>query len=179
VRKSIFRIFATKAWQKSQRHNEPSEPTKKGPISFVLLVSPFTSNSTVSRCHPSLVSLVNSHRREGKRYSSSAFRLGGEHLGEMLPHAKSVFGLARMLSVHHVTIPMRKGTIREYWMIYRGPGFLLERIIQFLAHPLSSPLFCHKLVSLTQSSCARRCTIRPRGRLVLNFYHSIFSRGNF
>ncbi len=39
-------------------HDKPNEPTKKGPLSFVLFESPFTSVSTVSRGHPSLVSLV-------------------------------------------------------------------------------------------------------------------------
>ncbi len=32
------------------RHEEPSEPTKEGPLSFVLFESPFASVSTVSRC---------------------------------------------------------------------------------------------------------------------------------
>ncbi len=40
------------------RHDLPNEPTKKGPLSFVLLESPFTSISTVSRGHPSQVSLL-------------------------------------------------------------------------------------------------------------------------
>jgi hypothetical protein len=40
------------------RHDKPNEPTKEGSLSFVLLESPFTSVSTVSRGHPSLVSLV-------------------------------------------------------------------------------------------------------------------------
>jgi hypothetical protein len=39
-------------------HDKPNEPTKKGPLSFVLFESPYTSVSTVSRGHPSLVSLV-------------------------------------------------------------------------------------------------------------------------
>ncbi len=39
------------------RHDKPHEPTKKGPLSFVLFESPFTSVSTVSRGHPSLQSL--------------------------------------------------------------------------------------------------------------------------
>jgi hypothetical protein len=30
------------------RHDKPNEPTKKGPLSFVLFESPFTSVSTVS-----------------------------------------------------------------------------------------------------------------------------------
>jgi hypothetical protein len=37
---------------------KPNEPTKEGPLSFVLFESPFTSVSTVSRGYPSLVSLV-------------------------------------------------------------------------------------------------------------------------
>jgi hypothetical protein len=40
------------------RHDKPNEPTKKGPHSFVLFESPFTSVSTVSRVYCSLVSLV-------------------------------------------------------------------------------------------------------------------------
>ncbi len=39
------------------RHDKPYEPTKEGPLSFVLFESPFTSVLTVSRVHPSLVSL--------------------------------------------------------------------------------------------------------------------------
>jgi hypothetical protein len=40
-------------------HDEPKEPTKEGLLSYVLLDSPFTSVSTVSRRdYPSLVSLV-------------------------------------------------------------------------------------------------------------------------
>jgi hypothetical protein len=31
------------------RHDKPNEPSKKGPLSFVLFESPFTSVSTVSR----------------------------------------------------------------------------------------------------------------------------------
>ncbi len=38
-------------------HGEPNEPTKKGPLSFVLFESPLASVSTVNRGHPSLVSL--------------------------------------------------------------------------------------------------------------------------
>jgi hypothetical protein len=40
------------------RHDKPNEPTKKRPLSFVLFESLFTSVSTDSRGHPSLVSLV-------------------------------------------------------------------------------------------------------------------------
>jgi hypothetical protein len=39
------------------RHDKPIEPTKKGPLSFVLFESSFASVSTVSRGHPSLVSM--------------------------------------------------------------------------------------------------------------------------
>jgi hypothetical protein len=39
-------------------HDKPNEPTKKRPLSFVLFESPFTSVSTDSMGHPSLVSLV-------------------------------------------------------------------------------------------------------------------------
>jgi hypothetical protein len=50
---------AAKAGQKPLiRQDKNNEPTKEGPPSFVLLESPFTSVSTVSRGHPSLVSLV-------------------------------------------------------------------------------------------------------------------------
>jgi hypothetical protein len=42
------------------RHKEPNEPTKEGPLSFLLFESLFASVSTVSRGHPSLVSLVHS-----------------------------------------------------------------------------------------------------------------------
>ncbi len=39
------------------RHDKPNKLTKEGSLSFVLFESPFTSVSTVSRVHPSLVSL--------------------------------------------------------------------------------------------------------------------------
>jgi hypothetical protein len=38
-------------------HDKPKEPTKEGPPSFVLFEPQFNSVSTVSRIHPSLVSL--------------------------------------------------------------------------------------------------------------------------
>jgi hypothetical protein len=37
------------------RHDKPDEPTKEGPLSFVLFESPFTPVSTVSRGQPSLI----------------------------------------------------------------------------------------------------------------------------
>ncbi len=40
------------------QQDQPNEPTKERPLSFVLFESPFTPVPTVSRCHPSLVSLV-------------------------------------------------------------------------------------------------------------------------
>jgi hypothetical protein len=40
------------------RHEEPNEPNEEGPLLFVLFESPFAPVSTVSRDHPSLVSLV-------------------------------------------------------------------------------------------------------------------------
>ncbi len=48
---------AAKAGLKSlvSAHDETNEPTKEGPLSFVHFESPFTSVSTVSRGHPSLV----------------------------------------------------------------------------------------------------------------------------
>ncbi len=39
-------------------HDRPNEPTKEGPLSFVLFESPFTSFSMVSRGHPSLIPLT-------------------------------------------------------------------------------------------------------------------------
>ncbi len=39
------------------RHDKPNEPTKKGPLPIVLFESPFIPVSTVSKGHPSLVSL--------------------------------------------------------------------------------------------------------------------------
>ncbi len=40
------------------RHDEPHEPSKEGTLSIVIFDSSFTSVSTVSRVHPSLISLV-------------------------------------------------------------------------------------------------------------------------
>jgi hypothetical protein len=39
------------------RYDEPNEPNKEGPISFLLYKSPFASVSTFSWGHPSLASL--------------------------------------------------------------------------------------------------------------------------
>jgi hypothetical protein len=54
--------LTTKEEQRTDRIKVPcirtTEPTKEGPLSFVLFESPFTSVSTVSRGHPSLVSLA-------------------------------------------------------------------------------------------------------------------------
>ncbi len=44
-----------------QLHDKPIEPTKEGPLSFVLFESPFISVSTVSRGRPSLVSLIKTY----------------------------------------------------------------------------------------------------------------------
>jgi hypothetical protein len=60
VRKIVFctgLTKAAKAEQKMYRHDQPNEPTKEGLHSNVLQESPFASVSTVSRGHPSLVSL--------------------------------------------------------------------------------------------------------------------------
>jgi hypothetical protein len=40
------------------RHNTTNDPTKAGPLSFVLFESSFTSVSTVNMGHPTLVSLA-------------------------------------------------------------------------------------------------------------------------
>ncbi len=40
------------------QHDKPNEPTEEGPHSFVLFESPSTTVSTVSRGHPSTVSLL-------------------------------------------------------------------------------------------------------------------------
>jgi hypothetical protein len=40
------------------QHDKANEPIKKGPLSFGLSESPFTSVSAVSRGHPFLVSLA-------------------------------------------------------------------------------------------------------------------------
>ncbi len=53
--KNIFYTEQTRAAKNLlHRHDEPNEPTKEGPLSFVLFESPFTS---VSGDHPSLLSL--------------------------------------------------------------------------------------------------------------------------
>ncbi len=48
---------AANAGQKSLVPSEHNEPTKEGPLSYVLLESPFASVSTASSGHPSLCSL--------------------------------------------------------------------------------------------------------------------------
>jgi hypothetical protein len=61
VRKNIFCSVPNNAPEDEQnllyRHSKPNEPAKEGPLSLVPFGSPFTSVSTVSRGHPSLISL--------------------------------------------------------------------------------------------------------------------------
>jgi hypothetical protein len=56
--KKLFCTGPTRAAKAEQnifyRHDKPNEPTKDGPLSFVLSESPYTSVSTVSRGHPFL-----------------------------------------------------------------------------------------------------------------------------
>ncbi len=71
-------------------------------------------------------------------------------------------------------------TIREHWMIYRGPNFFSPSYDLAPNPPPPSPLFCHQVVSLSQSSCVcwgpwgrggggeRTQIIRLRDCLVLN-----------
>jgi hypothetical protein len=60
-------------------HDKPNEPTKEGPLSYVLLVSPFASVSTFRRGHPSLVSLdcyiLDEIRRNKEKKGSGTCRL--------------------------------------------------------------------------------------------------------
>jgi hypothetical protein len=51
------RSASTRIYPKNQ-HVKPNEPTKDGPLSFVLFEFPFTSVSTVSRGHHSVISLL-------------------------------------------------------------------------------------------------------------------------
>jgi hypothetical protein len=61
VRKKYFMGRLEQPRQNKISNEKPNEPTKKGPISFVLYESPFTTVSKVSRGHPSLVSLLPAH----------------------------------------------------------------------------------------------------------------------
>ncbi len=60
------KIFCTEQPRQNKnfmyRLDKPNEPNKEGSLSFVLFESPFTSVSTVSRGHPSLVSLTKNHK---------------------------------------------------------------------------------------------------------------------
>jgi hypothetical protein len=60
IEEKIFCIGPTRAAKAEQKSLVPaqgrSEPTKKGPLSFVLFESQFTLVSTIRRGHPSLVS---------------------------------------------------------------------------------------------------------------------------
>jgi len=55
------------------RHDRSNEPNKEGPLSYVLFESPFTSVSTVSRGHPSIISLSRTlnHLQEMKAFASA------------------------------------------------------------------------------------------------------------
>ncbi len=53
------------------RHDKPNDPTKKEPISFVHFESLFTSVSTVSRGHVSLVAAM--HRFATETQQDTAF----------------------------------------------------------------------------------------------------------
>jgi hypothetical protein len=60
--KTYFCTWPTTAAKAKQKllygYDKPNEPAKKGPHSFVIFESPFTSVSTISRSQPSLVSMV-------------------------------------------------------------------------------------------------------------------------
>jgi hypothetical protein len=63
ARKKIFCTGPTRAAKAEQKslvpaRQAPNEPSKEGPLSFVLFESPITSVSTVGKGHPSLGSLV-------------------------------------------------------------------------------------------------------------------------
>jgi hypothetical protein len=62
----IFCAGPTRAVKAEQnllyRHDKPNEPSREGPLSSVLFESPFTSVSTFSRGHPSLVSMFWTHK---------------------------------------------------------------------------------------------------------------------
>jgi hypothetical protein len=62
VRKKIFVVGRLEQQRQDKnliyQHDKPNEPTKEGPLPFVLFEPPFTSVSTVSRGHHSLVSLL-------------------------------------------------------------------------------------------------------------------------
>ncbi len=45
----------------------------------------------------------------------------------------------------------RRHQMRQYWILYREPGFLV--IIWFVPPPIPSPLSCQQVVPLSQSSC--------------------------
>jgi hypothetical protein len=64
MRKNIFCTGLTTAARQDKNLlywlDKPNEPTKEGPLSFVLNKSSFASVSTVSRGHTSLVSLLSS-----------------------------------------------------------------------------------------------------------------------
>jgi hypothetical protein len=61
VKKKICSTRLTRAAKAEQKYLVPArqanEPTKEGPLPFILFESPFTSVPAVSRGHPSLVSL--------------------------------------------------------------------------------------------------------------------------
>ncbi len=60
------------------RHDELNEPTNKGPLSFVLFKSPFTSVSTISRGHPSLQwSLILTLKLESQETAFKELMLAG------------------------------------------------------------------------------------------------------
>ncbi len=56
--RAIWPTRTSKGEQKSLVPARQAQPTKKGPLSFVLFESPFTSVTTVSRGYPSLVPLA-------------------------------------------------------------------------------------------------------------------------
>jgi hypothetical protein len=55
------KYFVLGRLEQPSTEQKPNEPSKEGPLSFVFFESPFTSISTVSRGHPSLVSLDKTH----------------------------------------------------------------------------------------------------------------------
>jgi hypothetical protein len=65
VGKKVFCTGPTRAAKAGQKSLVPARRAKEGPLSFVLSESPFASESTVSRGHPSLKSLWVKHKGYG------------------------------------------------------------------------------------------------------------------
>jgi hypothetical protein len=108
------------------RHDKPNEPIKEGPLSFVFFESPCTSVSTISRRHPSLVSLDRIYDRPMCLAGNNKNNVGeGESVRRYIQLADKSFLLSSYLGPYPPSPPSRYLTKRQLLPIISLLVFLL------------------------------------------------------